>query len=105
MQLTNEQKRMLKYILIQLFGDDFRQINPTYRTLELTEKMMLEMHACNGRISRFFKSLNCANVTRGFLLRCLKAVHDIVRHEYTEFRGCPNVSLNTYRDPIFMSGI
>lgn len=102
MQLTDERRQALKAILIQIFGEDFRHIKPTHRTLEITEKMLLEMHKCNDRIQRLFKSLHCANITRAFLTRCLKAVRDIIKNDPPEFRGCTKICRSTHINGPYM---
>ncbi|OOG23467.1 hypothetical protein B1C78_11070 [Thioalkalivibrio denitrificans] len=104
MSLSPEDSKELKEILVTLYGSDAERLSPTRETLHLTEKMLLEIHRCHGRITKLFNSLPCAMVGRGFLARCLRATNKLIKENRLDFQGCASHALRVYRSPIFISG-
>jgi predicted nucleic acid-binding Zn ribbon protein len=105
MPLSPEDSKELKEILVTLFGSDAERLHPTSETLQLTEKMLLEIHRCHGRIAKLFNSLPCAMVGKGFLARCLRSANKVIKQNRLDFQGCASHALRVYRSPIFISGM
>ncbi len=103
MSLTVDEQRDVRKIIYAFYGRSAPIGRPTIKTLELVEKVLLEVEKCNSRVSRLLRSVPCAVVRRGFLRRCLRAVVSAISKESISFHGCTNVAAAKWKSAILFS--
>ncbi|RFA29856.1 hypothetical protein CAI21_08455 [Alkalilimnicola ehrlichii] len=105
MSLRPEEVQAVRDIYSVIYGEGHRRdtAHPTWQTVELLEKALLEIQKCNRRIRTLFASLPCSAAGRGFLKRCLRATATMMRRSRSEFAGCRNRVSASLRSEIVIS--
>lgn len=107
MELSRVEKDDIAAIVDTIYNSDLlspRASNITENTVLELETILEALAECDRHIKTLLSSLQCARLGKGWLMRCIKGVANVVRTNSKSFRargnsglGCRSTVANSYR--------